>query len=127
MRINSKDAKIEQQTALQELHSMPMYKIVVPRVDKNARNSIDPVPVGVNGVMYALRRGQPMWVPEAVKEVLDNATEVEYETVMEPNPNGIGETRVQRAREIQSYPYQYLYGPKARKDVPQEELARKKA
>lgn len=115
-------ARDEAKSTLDELRSQPMFKIVVQKVDKNARNSIDPVPVGVNGVMYALRRGIPMWVPASVKEVLDHAVETEYETVFQPNPNGIGDTRVQVAREILSYPYQYIDGPKDRKDVPVDEL-----
>lgn len=40
--------------------------------------------VGVNGKVYQIKRGEPVWVPEAVAHVLDNA--VMTDTIIDRHP-----------------------------------------
>lgn len=80
------------------------YVIRVQKVDQNSRNSIDPVPVGVNGVMYAIRRGKDALVPACVVEALEHATEIAYES-----DDNDASRKV--PREVQSYPFQIIKGP----------------
>lgn len=80
------------------------FVILIQKVDQNSRNSIDPVPVGVNGVLYAIRRGKPALVPACVKEVLENAVEKAYEA--EDN-----DASKKEERDVISYPFQVLEGP----------------
>lgn len=63
------------------------------------------VPVGVNGRMYLIKRGEEVRVPAAVVEVLKNAVETKYEWRPDPTkPNG-GEMV---ARDAQAYPFSVL-------------------
>jgi hypothetical protein len=94
------DAKVEHTHQRDEPH----YKIMVGKVDKLSRNSVDPVPVSINGVQYAIRRGKIAFVPECVVEALKNSVELSYEA-----EDGNVENRV--ATEVQSYPFQIMEGP----------------
>lgn len=98
------------------------FIIRIQKVDQNSRNSVDPVPVGVNGVMYAIRRGKDALVPACVVEVLEHAIEIAYES--EDN-----DAAKKTPREVQSYPFQVLKGPIAPEDVKKtkERMAREVA
>jgi len=82
----------------------PHFKIMIAKVDKLARNSIDPVPVSVNGVQYAIRRGMAAYVPACVVEALRNAEEINYEAEDDNVEN-------RQPSMVQSYPFQILDGP----------------
>ena len=55
-----------------------------------------PVPVGVNGKMWAIQRGKNVIVPESVVEVLKNANRYEYD------PKDMSRT------EVLAYPFQIV-------------------
>lgn len=55
-----------------------------------------PVPVGVNGKMWAIQRGKNVIVPESVVEVLKNANRYEYD------PEDMSRT------EVLAYPFQIV-------------------
>lgn len=80
------------------------YVITIQKVDRVSKNSVDPVPVGVNGVMYAIRRGRPALVPACVKEALEHAVEIAYEAEDD-------DASKREPREVMSYPFNVLEGP----------------
>ena len=51
-------------------------RIILHRTDKAGGSR--PVPVGVNGKIMLIPRGESVWVPEAYVEVLQNAIEFQY-------------------------------------------------
>lgn len=70
------------------------YKILIQR-DGEAGGD-EPVPVGVNGVLMYIPRGEPVLVPVAYVEVLNNAVQFIYE----PTENGL-----KAPRQVTSYPH----------------------
>jgi hypothetical protein len=56
----------------------PGVKMVKIRIAKSDKDSKYPVFVGVNGVGYAIKRGEAVEVPEPVVEALRNAVQVSY-------------------------------------------------
>lgn len=74
------------------------------RIEKSAdKYAIDPVPVGINGYMRAIRRGHEVVVPESVVEALRNSTE----TTWVQDDDGPGGSDV-RAIEAPRYPFSVL-------------------
>lgn len=57
--------------------------------------------VGVNGKIYQIKRGEPVWVPEAVAHVLDNA--VMTDTIIDRHP--ITGERVERTHTYSAIPW----------------------
>lgn len=102
----------QQKQSLAEFRSGGHYTININKVDKNARNSADPVYVGVNGVGYAIKRGVNVVVPKAVVEALRNAVETVYEQV------GEGRNAQIVATEVPSYGFQILAANHARDASP---------
>jgi hypothetical protein len=51
-------------------------RIMLHRTDK--AGGLRPVPVGVNGKIMLIPRGEAVWVPEAYVDVLQNAVELQY-------------------------------------------------
>lgn len=71
-----------ERTIERQLRAQPKVLIRIPR----GRDSWDsaPVPVGVNGYSYLIKRDEDVWVPQAVVEVLKSAEE-EVPVVVEEN------------------------------------------
>ncbi len=69
-------------------------KILIQVEDKDGGD--EPVPVGVNGVLMYIPRGEPVLVPVAYVEVLNNAVQLIYE----PTESGL-----KAPRQVTSYPH----------------------
>ena len=57
--------------------------------------------VGVNGKIYQIKRGEPVWVPEAVAHVLDNA--VMTDTIIDRHP--VTGERIERTHTYSAIPW----------------------
>jgi hypothetical protein len=74
-------------------------RIVIQTTDRPGGD--EPVPVGVNGRMMWIPRGEPVWVPEKYVAVLNAAEEHVFEEYKE----GLGGLKKPRA--VKSYPFSY--------------------
>lgn len=75
-------------------------RILIPNQDKPGGE--EPVPVGVNGRVMYVPRGEPHDVPVEYVEALENAVEFIYEPY---DGNGLGGLKPPRT--VKSYPFQY--------------------
>lgn len=63
--------------APEDVAAAPRYTIMIP---KGPPGSVDPIPVGVNGYVISIRRGQKVNIPAQHLEVLQAAIRSDYET-----------------------------------------------
>ena len=63
-------------------------------------HAVDPVPVSINGYQWTIRRGEIVEVPIEVVHVLNNAVEVHYDQIANPD-----HTVNLRPREAMAYPF----------------------
>lgn len=83
---------------LEELRAAPKVKIRIHKTgDKSERAD---VLAGVNGVLYSMRRGEDVEVPEPVAKVLETAVQTLYEFDEEKGER--------RERQAQAYPFTYV-------------------
>lgn len=64
-KLESKIAK-EERTLKAQLDAMPKVKIIIP---EDSLNPDDIVPVGWNGIIYAIPRGIAFEVPEVIRDI----------------------------------------------------------
>jgi len=76
---------------------------IIIHKDSN-KHAIDPVPIGLNGTMYTIRRGQKVVVPIEVVWVLEQAVETRYEQVMDERDKSVQLI----PRDVMSYPFSVL-------------------
>lgn len=74
--------------------------ILIPEED--GPGGQDDVPVGVNGVVFQIKRGQPVKLPLEYIEVLNNAVEYRYPTA------GNGQGGIAEPRKVPAIPYQIV-------------------
>lgn len=66
----------------------------------NDKHEVDPVPVSINGHQWTIRRNEEVIVPVEVVEVLEHATETQFEHVLNADHSS---TLI--PRDVQSYPF----------------------
>ncbi|MCV0395476.1 MAG: hypothetical protein K5872_22270 [Rhizobiaceae bacterium] len=84
--IEVEDASVQSRPPVAEpvTADAPRKKMVIMIPNQNEPGGKDPVPVGVNGKVYLIKRGVEVTVPEEVVEVLRNANKIQYDK----GPNG---------------------------------------
>jgi hypothetical protein len=92
----------EVRTELEAQLSEARYLVVI---SKGAKDCVDPVPIGVNGILRTVKRGDYALLTRSMLEVLENGVE------MHLNPD------TQEPYEVPSYPYTVL------REIPQDEWA----
>lgn len=88
--------------ARREVNGRTEIRIQIHKSEK-AGGSRD-VPVGVNGKMFMIPRGKPVWVPEAYVEALKNAVELHYPPYDESTDRFGG---LKEPEMVQSYAFSY--------------------
>lgn len=76
-------------------------RINIPRQD--IPGGEEPVPVGVNGRVMFVPRGEDCWVPEDYIEVLNHAVQAIYEAY-----DGSNQLGLRKPRMVKSYPFSYV-------------------
>jgi hypothetical protein len=88
--------------AANESHASSKARYAIILDEARDPNEVDPVPVGVNGRMYQLKRGQLVEVPIEVVDVLKNAIENRSSTKLDAQGNPAGLT----IRQARRFPFQ---------------------
>lgn len=80
----------------------PVWEVQILIPTSSEPGGDEPVPVGVNGRVMYIPRGEPVWVNETYVEALNNAERYVYE----PYTEGMGGLSTPRV--VKSYPFQYV-------------------
>lgn len=88
-----------QATAEQAAKSSDKVRIIIQRSEEAGGD--EPVPVGVNGKVMLVPRGEPVEIPRPYFEVLQHAVKHVYEQLAEGGINPI-------PRQVPAYPFQVL-------------------